>query len=106
MALRYHPDRVEESEKDIAEKKMKEINWAFNSIKNEACRKEYEKNKVYNPNDFKPETYTDEELDILMKHLTIGLGIGAGVAALINLGIFGYRWYKKQHSNEEKELLE
>ena len=108
LALRYHPDRVEEEEKEYAEQRMKEINWAFNSIKNEACRKEYKKNCVHNPDDFTSEVYTDEYLDTLQKTLTIGLGIGAGIAAAFNLGVLGYRLYKKFHqaSGTDEELDE
>ena len=103
LALKYHPDRVEEGNKDYAEQKMKEINWAFNSIKNEACRKEYQKNCVHNPDDFTSEVYTDDYLDALQKTLTIGLGIGAGIAAVFNLGVLGYRLYKKLHSTGDSD---
>lgn len=82
---------------------MKEINWAFNSINNEACRKEYQKNCVHNPDDFTSEVYTDDYLDALQKTLTIGLGIGAGIAAVFNLGVLGYRLYKKLHSTGDSD---
>lgn len=76
---------------------MKQINWAYDQIKDAQSRRTYRFSQVFNPEDGDPSAYAEEFLNGFTKTLRIGLV----VAAVADVSILGYRFYKsmKRRSN-------
>ncbi|CAL6031092.1 DnaJ_domain-containing protein [Hexamita inflata] len=105
LALQHHPDRNTDENKVESESKMKQLNWAYDKIKNIQSRQSYNIQNTF-------EQLNADEQDIYMDAFLEGFGktmmVGAAVVAAFDIGLLVFKLIKKakQKKNDKDKKEE